>query len=58
MYKCVSCGAILAEGEFEFVTETHGLSSPPYESIAVCPYCGSDDHEEYYGENDEEEEDE
>ena len=29
--------------EPDFYRERHGLSEPPYESFAVCPYCGSDD---------------
>ena len=36
-YKCDHCG-----GEFEepdIIIETHGLDSPPYEEIGVCPYC-------------------
>lgn len=44
MYICESC-----EGEFEeaeTVIETHGLDTPPYEKIAVCPYCGADDFKE------------
>ena len=54
MFKCESCGCKF--DEVEFVTETHGLSSPPYEKRAICPYCGSDNYEESYEEDDEEEE--
>lgn len=37
MYRCLDCG-------FEFETaavceERHGLDSPPYEKIYLCPYC-------------------
>ncbi len=55
MYKCESCGCKFVE--CDFVVETHGLSTPPYESIAVCPSCGSDNYDDFY-EEDEEEEDE
>ena len=53
MYKCESCGGIF--DEFDFVIETHGLESPPYERRAVCPYCGSDDCDDYYEDEEEEE---
>lgn len=56
MYRCESCGCEFAEDEFDFVIETHGLDTPPYERIAVCPSCGSDNYEEFYGEDLEEEE--
>ena len=55
MYICNSC-----KGEFEVaktVIETHGLDTPPYEKIAVCPYCGTTDFEEI-DEDDLEEDDE
>lgn len=36
-YKCDHCGREFEEPDF--VEETHGLDAPPYERIAVCPYC-------------------
>lgn len=43
MYRCKNsdCGQIF--DEFQTVKERHGLDCPPYESIAVCPYCKSAD---------------
>jgi rubredoxin len=55
MYICESCGYVF--DECDFVVETHGLASPPYENRAVCPSCGADNFEDFY-EEDEEEEDE
>ena len=55
MYRCNRCGNVFADDEFNFVIETHGLDSPPYERIAVCPYCGSDFYEEVNEEDLEEE---
>lgn len=52
MYRCLVCGCEFTEDEFDFVIETHGLDTPPYESIAVCPQCG----DSYYEEFDEKEE--
>ena len=40
MYYCNNCG-----GEFyspKVLKEMHGLSSPPYEKLLVCPICKSD----------------
>ena len=53
MYICESCERVFEE--FDFVVEKHGLDTPPYEMIAVCPHCGSTDCDDYY-EDDEEEE--
>ena len=36
-YECNHCGRNFDEPDF--ITETHGLETPPYEKIAVCPYC-------------------
>ncbi len=46
MYQCQYCGCVFDEDEFDFVVETHGLDTPPYEKIAVCPMCGADDYTE------------
>ena len=43
MYRCKDC-----KREFEFVKivfETHGLDTPPYERLRLCPYCGSSEYE-------------
>ncbi len=42
MYKCEDCGREFDEPDI--ITETHGLSSPPFEKVAVCPYCNSTDY--------------
>lgn len=55
MYRCESCRSLFDEDEFDFVTETHGLDSPPYENIAVCPHCGADFYTEVNEEDLEEE---
>lgn len=44
MYICESCKCEF--DEFDFVIEKHGLDTPPYETIAVCPHCGADNYEE------------
>lgn len=36
-YECHNCGRRFEEPDI--ITETHGLDSPPYEKIDVCPYC-------------------
>lgn len=36
-YECHNCGRRFEEPDI--ITETHGLDSPPYEKIGVCPYC-------------------
>ena len=39
MYYCSDCGC-----EFETTAvfcETHGLTSPPFEELRCCPFCGS-----------------
>ena len=39
MYECFECERHFEEPDF--IVETHGLDSPPYEKIGVCPYCKS-----------------
>jgi len=41
MYKCSDCGAVFEYPEE--AVETHGLDTPPYERIEVCPGCFSTD---------------
>ena len=36
-YECHRCEKRFEEPDF--VTEKHGLDTPPYEKVAVCPYC-------------------
>lgn len=38
MFLCLDCDALFEEPK-EYI-ETHGLSSPPYESWSGCPNCG------------------
>lgn len=37
MFICNECGFEFEEPKKIF--ETHGLSTPPYEKILVCPHC-------------------
>ncbi len=39
MYVCLECGYKFHNSQK--LTETHGLSSAPYENIYVCPSCKS-----------------
>lgn len=39
-FQCHECDRRFEEPDF--VTERHGLEAPPYEKIAVCPYCKGD----------------
>ena len=51
IYKCNYC-----ENKFEnprIIEERHGLDTPPYEYIAVCPYCLETGFEEYNEEKEE-----
>ena len=44
MYCCQDCGK-----EFEYVEvvfERHGLTTPPYERIKLCPFCHSSNFNE------------
>ena len=43
MYGCNNCGCEFNEHMAKY--EPHGLDSPPYEKIYVCPHCGVDDFE-------------
>lgn len=44
MLICKTCGAEF--NETKFITEAHGFELPPYEKIAVCPFCNSSSVEE------------
>jgi len=43
LYICTDCGATFDEPKE--VTETHGLETPPYEKLLVCPECLSSDYD-------------
>ena len=45
MYRCKDCKSKFEN--FKTITECHGLDRPPYEKIAVCPSCLSQNIEEY-----------
>lgn len=45
MYYCKDCKSKFEN--FKTATERHGLDCPPYEKIDVCPYCMSENIEEY-----------
>lgn len=40
MYRCIECGTIFEEPYIYY--ETHGLDTPPYEEMRVCPVCEGD----------------
>lgn len=39
MYVCTDCGRNFEE--FSVVFEEHGLDTAPFEAVAVCPFCKS-----------------
>jgi DNA-directed RNA polymerase subunit RPC12/RpoP len=39
LYRCLECGHEFEEPRK--ITETHGLDTPPYEILYVCPECQS-----------------
>lgn len=41
MYYCTDCKKKFFDPKIYF--ERHGLDSPPYEKIMLCPYCESED---------------
>ena len=47
MYRCCECGNLFEEGEQATWEETHGLDSPPYETMSGCPVCRGD-YEQVY----------
>lgn len=56
MYKCNECGCVFEDPKV--VVETHGFKFPPYEKFYVCHRCGDGDYDSYYGDEEEEDEDE
>lgn len=55
-YKCEDCGLVTNELETyrENIGECFGF--PAYETVYLCPHCGSIDLKEYYESEDEEDE--
>ena len=47
MYRCCECGNLFEEGEQAVWEETHGLDSPPYETMSGCHVCRGD-YEQVY----------
>lgn len=37
-YKCLDCGSVFTEPSHYY--ERHGLETPPYEEMWVCPFYG------------------
>lgn len=56
-YKCYDCDEIFDEDDAGSRSECVGefWGSPAYESYMVCPNCGSDDLEEYVGNEEDDE---
>lgn len=54
MLKCYDCGEVFTESAIAVGRECVGdfWGAPAYQNEEYCPYCGSDDFEEY---NEEEE---
>ena len=42
MYRGCECGRLFEEGEQAVWEGTHGLDSPPYETMSGCPVCNGD----------------
>lgn len=45
MFRCDNCKRRFRDAHI--VEETHGLDTPPYERVAVCPFCESTDFNEF-----------
>jgi DNA-directed RNA polymerase subunit RPC12/RpoP len=45
MYLCLDCDRTFEEPHY--YEETHGLDSPPYETLSECPRCGGNFVETY-----------
>ena len=39
MFRCHSCGKVFTEPNVYI--EKHGLDTPPYEQVPICPHCSS-----------------
>lgn len=44
-FRCCNCETVFANPEIYY--ETHGLDCPPYERVAVCPKCKSDNYNSF-----------
>lgn len=63
MLKCVRCGETFDEDDVVYETvcweDYYGVGASfqnkNYGSMATCPYCGSDELEDYYEEDEDEE---
>ena len=44
-YRCNECNKYF--NQEKYYEEKHGLDSPPYEKVAICPKCGSGDFFEF-----------
>lgn len=55
LYKCDDCGTIFNEDDFDSYEDPRGefWGQPCYETIYICPCCGSDCYEEYEPDEDE-----
>ena len=43
MFKCKACEKSFNTPKVRYIT--HGLDTPPYEAVGLCPYCGGDEIE-------------
>lgn len=57
--RCEDCGMIFQEYELRLDSEMIGeyMGAPAYVTYTVCPVCGSMELEDYYGDEDEIDED-
>ena len=53
MFECQRCKQRFSEYEAESRPARLGDSLPPWARVTVCPFCGSDDNEEVYEEDEE-----
>lgn len=56
-YKCTNCGRLLDAQDLKEMRDYMGefWGTPAYETFNVCPYCGSEELDKYYGDYDDEE---
>lgn len=60
MCRCHDCKEVFDAYEARIIEEPRGefWGAPAYERVAVCPWCGSDDVDWNYVDDEEEEDDE
>lgn len=51
-WKCGDCGAVFAEPDERTWTENHGEGMRERWLELLCPYCGSEEIDRYFGEED------